>query len=261
MAFETIRYDGRDGRIRVTLARPDQRNALSATMVEELAEALERARRDEARALLLTAEGPDFAVGPEPSDRDFPSGEGVDLGAFVESRFNPLLRRLRGLPLPTVAAVQGLAAGAGANLALACDLVLAGGTARFVQDAATLALIPDAGGTWTLTRRLGEARAIGLVLTGEPLSGEAAARWGLIWRAVDDAALADEAEALAGRLAAGPTRAFALAKRAIRDAAVNDLDAQLGREADLQREAGHGEDFHAALEARGTGAAPVFTGR
>mgnify|MGYP006273367735 CR=1 FL=1 len=152
MAFETIRYDGRDGRIRVTLARPDQRNALTATMVEELAEAPERARREEARAL-------------------------------------------------------------------------------------------------------------GLVRTGAPLSGEAAARWGLIWRAVDDAALADEAEALAGRLAAGPTRAFALAKRAIRDAAVNDLDAQLGREADLQREAGHGEDFHAALEARGTGAAPVFTGR
>ena len=154
MAFETIRYDGRDGRIRVTLARPDQRNALTATMVEELAEALERARRDEARALLLTAEGPDFAVGPDPDDPDFPSGEGVDLGAFVESRFNPLLRRLRDLPLPTVTAVHGLAAGAGANLALACDLVLAGSTARFLQDAATLAERGARPGTLRLARPL-----------------------------------------------------------------------------------------------------------
>jgi 2-(1,2-epoxy-1,2-dihydrophenyl)acetyl-CoA isomerase len=261
LAFETIRYDGRDGWVRVSLNRPDKLNAVDATMHEELAAALEQVRRDGARALLLTGEGRGFSAGQDLGDPSFPTGEGADVGAVLEHRYNPLVRQLRDLPMPTIAAVHGVAAGAGANLALACDLVLAGRGARFIQSFAKLGLIPDAGGTWTLTRRLGEARALGLALTGDPLSGADAAAWGLIWKAVDDDAVLAEAETLAARLAAGPTRAFALTKRAIRDAAVNDLDAQLGREADLQREAGHGEDFREGVRAFLDKREPVFKGR
>jgi 2-(1,2-epoxy-1,2-dihydrophenyl)acetyl-CoA isomerase len=261
LAFETIRYEVRDGWVRVTLNRPDKLNAFNATMHDELAAALDQVRRDEARALLLTGEGRGFSAGQDLADPEFPTGEGADVGAVLESRYNPLVRRLKELPLPVVAAVHGIAAGAGANVALACDLVVAGRGASFVQAFAKVGLIPDAGGTWTLTRRLGEARALGLALTGAPLSGEDAAAWGLIWKAVDDDAVLAEAEALAGELAQGPTRAFALTKRAVRDAAVNDLDAQLGREADLQREAGHGEDFREGVRAFLDKRAPVFKGR
>jgi 2-(1,2-epoxy-1,2-dihydrophenyl)acetyl-CoA isomerase len=261
LAFETIRYENRDGWVRVTLDRPDKLNAFDGAMHEELAAALEQVRRDGARALVLGGAGRGFSAGQDLGDPDFPTGEGADVGAVLETRYNPLVRHLRELPLPTIAAVHGVAAGAGANVALACDLVLAGRGARFIQSFAQVGLIPDAGGTWTLTRRLGEARALGLALTGEPISGEQAAAWGLIWRAVDDDAVATEAEALAARLAAGPTRAFALTKRAIRDAAVNDLDAQLGREADLQREAGHGEDFREGVRAFLEKREPDFKGR
>jgi 2-(1,2-epoxy-1,2-dihydrophenyl)acetyl-CoA isomerase len=261
LAFETIRYESRDGWVRVSLNRPDKLNAFDSAMHEELATALDQVRRDGARALVLTGEGRGFSAGQDLADPDFPTGEGADVGAVLEHRYNPLVRHLRELPLPTIAAVHGVAAGAGANVALACDLVLAGRGARFIQSFAKVGLIPDAGGTWTLTRRLGEARALGLALTGEPITGEQAAAWGLIWKAVDDDAVLAEAEALAARLAAGPTRAFALTKRAIRDAAVNDLDAQLGREADLQREAGHGEDFREGVRAFLDKREPMFKGR
>ncbi|MFP4126535.1 MAG: enoyl-CoA hydratase-related protein [Alphaproteobacteria bacterium] len=258
MAFETIRYESRDGWVHLSLDRPDKLNAIDAAMHAELTSALEQVRGDAARALLLTGAGHGFCAGQDLADPDFPTGEGADLGAVLEHRYNPLLREL---PLPTIAAVHGVAAGAGANLALACDLVVAGRGARFIQSFAKVGLIPDAGGTWTLTRRLGEARALGLALTAEPLTGEQAAAWGLIWQAVDDDAVLAEGEALAARLAAGPTRAFALTKRAIRDAAVNGLDAQLGREADLQREAGHGEDFREGVRAFLDKREPVFKGR
>jgi 2-(1,2-epoxy-1,2-dihydrophenyl)acetyl-CoA isomerase len=261
LAFETIRYDTREAWVHVTLNRPDKLNAFDARMHDELAAALEQARRDEARALLLSGAGRGFSAGQDLADPEFPTGEGADVGAVLEQRYNPLVRQLKELPLPVVAAVHGVAAGAGANVALACDLVVAGRGARFVQAFAKVGLIPDAGGTWTLTRRLGEARALGLALTGAPLSGEDAAAWGLIWKAVDDDAVLAEAEALAGELAQGPTRAFALTKRAVRDAAVNDLDAQLGREADLQREAGHGEDFREGVRAFFDKRTPVFKGR
>jgi 2-(1,2-epoxy-1,2-dihydrophenyl)acetyl-CoA isomerase len=261
VAFDTISYDERDGRVRITLDRPDKLNPFDAAMHEDLAAALEQARRDQARALLLTGAGRGFSAGQDLNDPEFPTGEGADLGAVLEQRYNPLVRHLRELPMPTIAAVHGVAAGAGANIALACDLVVAGRGARFIQSFARVGLIPDAGGTWMLARRLGEARALGLALTSDPITGEQAAAWGLIWKAVDDAAVLDEAEALAARLAAGPTRAFALTKRAIRDAAVNDLDAQLGREADLQREAGHGADFREGVRAFHEKREPVFKGR
>jgi 2-(1,2-epoxy-1,2-dihydrophenyl)acetyl-CoA isomerase len=261
LAFETIRYESRAGWVRIALNRPDKLNAFDAVMHDEFARALDQVRRDGARALLLTGEGRGFSAGQDLGDPSFPTGEGADVGAIVEQRYNPLVRQLRDLPLPTIAAVHGVAAGAGANLALACDLVVAGRAARFVQSFARVGLIPDAGGTWTLTRRVGEARALGLALTGEPITGEQAAAWGLIWKAVDDDAIVAEAEALATRLAAGPTRAFALTKRAIRDAAMNDLDTQLGREADLQREAGHGEDFREGVRAFLDKREPVFKGR
>jgi 2-(1,2-epoxy-1,2-dihydrophenyl)acetyl-CoA isomerase len=261
LAFETIRYERLDGWVRITLDRPDKLNAFNGAMHDELGEALDQLAGDGARALLLTGAGRGFSAGQDLSDPEFPTGEGADVGAVLEHRYNPLIRRLRDLPLPVVAAVHGVAAGAGANVALACDLVVAGRSARFVQAFANLGLIPDAGGSWTLTRRVGEARALGLTLGGEPLSGEEAAAWGLIWKAVADDAVLVEAEALARRLAAGPTRAYALTKRAIRDAAVNDLDAQLGREADLQREAGHGEDFREGVRAFREKREPVFKGR
>jgi len=261
LAFETIRYEARDGWVRITLNRPEQLNAFNATMHDELAAALDQVRRDEVRALLLAGEGRGFSAGQDLADPEFPTGEGADVGAVLESRYNPLVRRLKELPLPVVAAVHGVAAGAGANIALACDLVIAGRSARFIQAFARVGLIPDAGGTWTLTRRLGEARALGLALTGEPLSGADAAAWGLIWKAVDDDALPTAAEALVAELATGPTRAFALTKRAIRDAAGNDFDVQLGREADLQREAGHGEDFREGVRAFLDKRDPVFKGR
>ena len=147
MAFETIRYESRDGWVRVTLDRPDKLNAFDGAMHEELAAALEQVRRDGARAFVLTGAGRGFSAGQDLSDPDFPTGEGADVGAVLETRYNPLVRHLRELPLPTIAAVHGVAAGAGANVALACDLVLAGRGARFIQSFAKLGLIPDAGGT------------------------------------------------------------------------------------------------------------------
>ena len=191
------------------------------------------------RAVLLTGAGRGFCAGQDLGERDpRKAGPKPDLGATIGTYYNPLIRAIRALPKPVVAAVNGVAAGAGANIALACDIVLASDMARFVQSFAKLGLVPDAGGSWALPRLLGEARAKALALTGEPLSATQAADWGLIWRAVPDDALMPEARALALKLAKGPTYGLGLTKQAIQAAATNSLDAQLDLEQDYQRRAG-----------------------
>lgn len=167
----------------------------------------------------------------------------------LETYYNPLVRQLRAMEKPVVCAVNGVAAGAGANIAFACDIVLAAKSAKFIQAFSKIGLIPDAGGTWWLTRHLGEARAKALALTAAPLSAEDAAAWGLIWKAVDDEKLMEEAVALAEGFAAGPTRAYALTKQAIHAASANSLEEQLEVERGLQREAGWSDDYKEGVRA------------
>jgi 2-(1,2-epoxy-1,2-dihydrophenyl)acetyl-CoA isomerase len=178
------------------------------------------------------------------SDRAVAVGEGSpDLGEALDKRYNPLIRAMRSLPKPIVCAVNGAAAGAGANFALACDIVLAAKSAKFLQAFARIGLVPDVGGTWILPRLVGDARARALMMLADPIGAEEAAAWGMIYRAVDDDQLMGQAREIAERLAAGPTRAYGLMKRAFAASFVNSLDAQLDLERDLQREAGRSDDF------------------
>jgi len=233
------------GVLELVLNRPDKLNAFTPEMHVALRAQFDRAAQDSAvRAVLLTGAGRGFCAGQDLGDRDpRRGGPRPDLGATIGTYYNPLIRAIRALPKPVVAAVNGVAAGAGANIALACDIVLASDKARFVQSFAKLGLVPDAGGSWSLPRLLGEARAKALALTGEPLSATQAAEWGLIWRAVPDADLMPEARALALKLAKGPTFGLGLTKQAIQAAATNDLDAQLELEQDYQRRAGASDDY------------------
>ena len=245
----------------LTLNRPDKLNALNEDMHFALRAGLQRAADDAAvRAVLLTGAGRGFCAGADLGDRD-PRKERPDLAAIIARLYNPTLRLIRSLDKPVVCAVNGVAAGAGASIALACDIVLAARSAKFVQAFSKIGLIPDAGGSWSLPRILGEPRAKALALLAEPLPAETAAAWGLIWKATDDTDLLPEARAIATRLAAGPTRGLGLTKRAIQAAADNGFDAQLDLERDLQGEAGrtddHAEGVVAFLEKR----KPEFTGR
>jgi 2-(1,2-epoxy-1,2-dihydrophenyl)acetyl-CoA isomerase len=235
----------------LTLNRPDKLNAFIPEMHQELRRALEQALDDAAiRAVLLTGAGRAFCAGQDLSQRKVdPGAAPIDLSVSLGSYYNPLVRRLRELPKPVVCAVNGVAAGAGANIALACDVVLAARSASFVQSFARLGLVPDSGGTWFLPRLVGPARAMGLALLAEPLPAEDAERWGLIWKAVDDAHLMSEATALARKLAAGPTKGYGLIKRALHASPGNSLDAQLDLERDLQREAGFSEDYRKGVAA------------
>ena len=240
-----------EGVCRLTLNRPDKLNACNDELGAALQQALDDCSADDAiRAVLLTGAGRAFCAGQDLGDRD-PSTmtEPPDLGATLEHTYNPIIRRIRALEKPVVCAVNGVAAGAGANLALACDFVIAAKSARFIQAFAKIGLLPDSGGTWMLPRLIGEARAKALAMTGEPLAAETAAAWGLIWRAVEDEALVDETEALAKRLAVGPTLAYGMIKRAIHAAADQPLDAQLDLERDLQRTAGRTPDYAEGVSA------------
>jgi 2-(1,2-epoxy-1,2-dihydrophenyl)acetyl-CoA isomerase len=252
----TILVESFPGYRRITLNRPERLNALTVEMAAALNAALDEAEADKTcRALLLTGAGRGFCAGQDLIA--IVDVSPADLGNLLE-HYHPLILRLRALPIPVVCAVNGVAAGAGANLALACDIVLAARSASFVQAFARIGLIPDCGGTWFLPRLVGSARARALAMLAEPLPAETAAEWGLIWRMVEDEALADEAQALAARLAWQASKALALTKRALDASGSNALDHQLDLEGELQLEAGaspdHAEGLRAFLEKR----PPVF---
>ncbi|MGH6878933.1 MAG: 2-(1,2-epoxy-1,2-dihydrophenyl)acetyl-CoA isomerase PaaG [Rhizomicrobium sp.] len=259
----TILFDVANGAARLTLNRPERLNSFTVEMHREVAEVLTRVERDEEiRALLITGAGRGFCAGQDLADRAVaPGAEGVDLGESLENRYNPLIRRLVELPKPVVCAVNGVAAGAGANIAFAADIVLAAKSAKFIQSFSNIGLVPDSGGTWILPRLAGHARALGLALTGEPLSAGMAESWGLIWRAVDDDQLKDEAESLVERLANGPTRGYAAIKMAMRRSWLAGLGEQLAFERDLQRELGRSDDYREGVAAFMEKRKPNFTGR
>ena len=249
------------GVLTLTLNRPDKLNSLNEAMHFALRAGFNAPpTTPEVRAVLLTGKGRGFCAGADLGDRD-PRKERPDLAAIIERLYNPTLRLIRSIDKPIVCAVNGVAAGAGANIALACDIVLAARSAKFIQAFSKIGLIPDAGGSWSLARILGEPRAKALALLAEPLDADTAAAWGMIWKAVDDAALLLEAETIAKRLAAGPTRGLGLTKRAIQAAATNGLDAQLDLERDLQGEAGRSDDYAEGVVAFLEKRKPEFRGR
>jgi 2-(1,2-epoxy-1,2-dihydrophenyl)acetyl-CoA isomerase len=245
----------------ITLNRPEKLNSFTRDMHGALRTALDHAEEGGARALVLTGAGRGFCAGQDLADLDFTPGSMTDLGDLIDAHFNPLIRRLQAMPLPVIAAVNGTAAGAGANLALGCDIVLAARSATFIQAFVKIGLVPDSGGTWFLPKRLGMARALGLAMTGDKLSADEAEKWGLIWEAMDDPLLPEQALALATHLAAQPTRALAAIKQAMYASATQTLDAQLDMERDLQRELGQSHDYMEGVNAFLEKRAPRFTGK
>ena len=260
MAYETIDFALTDGVARLTLNRPDRLNSFTVQMHEEVADAL--GRLDDARCLVLTGAGRGFCAGQDLGDRAVaPGGAAVDLGDSVERYWNPLITRLTTLPFPVIGRINGVAAGAGANIALACDIVIAAKSAKFIQSFAAIGLIPDSVGTGALPRLVGQARALGLALTGEPLPAETAAEWGLIWKAVEDHALDAEVDALAARFAAGPTRGLAKIKQMLRESWSQTLPQELERQRDMMRELGFSDDYREGVAAFMAKRKPIFTGK
>jgi 2-(1,2-epoxy-1,2-dihydrophenyl)acetyl-CoA isomerase len=261
MSYETILFKVDGGIARLTLNRPDKLNSFNVRMHEEVRQALESLTRSAARVLVLTGAGRGFCAGQDLADRAVaPGAHGIDLGDSIEKYYKPLVLTLQRLPLPVIAAVNGVAAGAGANIALACDLVIAARSASFVQAFSRLGLVPDSGGTWTLPRLVGNARALGLTLLGEKLSAEKAAAWGMIWQCVDDAELSATVDALAQQLAVAPTRGLAATKAAVRAAWSHTLEEQLDLERDAQRELGRSADYAEGVAAFTEKRSPNFRG-
>ncbi len=259
MAYETIDFKTDDRIARITLNRPDRLNSFNVQMHAEVRDALDSL--GDARVVVLTGAGRGFCAGQDLNDRAVGSDQPVDLGATVETCWNPLIRTLAALPQPIIARVNGVAAGAGANIALACDLVVAAKSARFIQSFSGIGLIPDSGGTWVLPRLVGQARALGLALTGEPLPAETAAEWGLIWKAVDDDALDAEVDALAAKLASLPPLGLAAIKEMIRSTWSRTLDQELDLQRDAIRRLGHTEDYREGVAAFLEKRPAKFTGR
>jgi 2-(1,2-epoxy-1,2-dihydrophenyl)acetyl-CoA isomerase len=256
----TVLIHEADGVARLTLNRPDRLNSFTAAMHGELRQALDQVA-SAARVIVLTGAGRGFCAGQDLNDRAVAPGQAVDLGETVEASWNPLIRRLATLPQPVIARVNGVAAGAGANVALACDLVVAGRSAKFIQSFANLGLIPDSGGSWHLPRLVGQARALGLALTAEPLPAEKAADWGLIWKSVEDDALDAEVDALATRLASLPPLGLAAIKKIIRTTGERTLDQELDLQRDEMRRLGFTEDYREGVAAFLEKRPAVYKGR
>ncbi len=260
---DDIRVERQDGWCRLVMNRPEKLNAVNAPMLLRLIAAIDAAEADPAtRAVLLTGEGRGFCSGQELGPDVTPGPNGPpDLEALAGTYHHEVVRRIRASRLPFVAAVNGVAAGAGASFALACDIVLAAKSARFVQAFVRIGLVPDSGATFLLTHTIGEARARALAMLGDAIDAETAAGWGMIWRAVDDADLGAEAEKLTAQLARAPTAALAGMKKLFAVAGTNTLDAQLDLEAKLQGDAGRSADFAEGVQAFREKRPPVFRGQ
>ncbi len=263
MTYNTIQFEIADGAARLTLNRPDRLNSFTVEMHEEVRDALDKLEADEtARTLLITGAGRGFCAGQDLSDRAVaPGDDAVDLGESVEKRYNPLIRTLTSLPMPVVCAVNGVAAGAGASIAFACDIVIAAKSAKFIMSFANIGLVPDSGGSWVMPRLVGQARALGMALTGDPVTAEQAADWGLIWKCVDDDQLSDAANALTAKFASAPTRGLAETKKLIRGAFTRPLDEQLDLERDQMRALGFSDDYKEGVDAFMNKRKPNFKGQ
>jgi len=262
MDYQNIKFEVDAGIARLTLNRPDKLNSFTAAMHLEVREAIEKAKADASvRVLVLTGAGRGFCAGQDLADRAVaPGGAPADLGESVQKYYGPLVLSLRSLPIPVICAVNGVAAGAGANLALAADIVIAARSASFVEAFCRLGLLPDTGGTYFLPRLVGTARAMGLAMLGDKLSAEQAESWGLIWKCVDDDAFAAEVDKLARHFAAAPTKGLARTKQAIYASPQNSLAQQLDLERDFMRELGYSQDYREGVTAFMEKRAPNFKG-
>ncbi len=263
MNFNAILLDISEGVATITLNRPDRLNAFTAQMHDELREAMKQVKADaNVRALLITGAGRGFCAGQDLSERMMdPGAAKVDVGDSLDKNYNPFLKGLHALPIPVVCAVNGVAAGAGCNLALAGDIVIAAKSASFIQVFSRIGLIPDAGGTYTLPRLVGTARAMAAAMLAEKVSAEQAVQWGMIWKCYDDDKFAEQSRALAKQLAGQATRALGLTKRAIYASSSNTYEQQLDLERDLQREAAASSDFKEGVAAFNEKRPAKFTGR
>ena len=261
MTFTTLLYQCENAAARITLNRPDRMNSFTQVMHEDLRTALALVQSNGARVLVITGAGRGFCAGQDLNDRAVAPGQAVDLGDSVEKNYAPLVRAIRALPIPVIAAVNGVAAGAGCNFALACDLVIATESASFLQPFCKLGLIPDTGGSYFLPRLVGTQRAMGLALLGDKLTAKRAAEMGLIFECVADAEFAARIDAIAAQLASGPTLGYACTKQALYASANNTLDAQLVLEGGLMRKCGFSEDYREGVAAFKEKRAAVFTGQ
>jgi 2-(1,2-epoxy-1,2-dihydrophenyl)acetyl-CoA isomerase len=261
MTYQTIALDMADDVAVLTLSRPDKLNAFTAEMHKEIRDALKAIEKAGARALVITGAGRAFCAGADLAERDLTTAEEPDLGEVLETYYNPLVAKLNAMPIPVLAAVNGVAAGGGANFALSCDLTFAARSASFIQAFVRIGLVPDVGGSFFLPRLIGRQRAMALAMTGEQIAAETAADWGLIYKCADDDALMGEVMGLARRLAAGPTRTIGLIKRLMAASQTNTLDDQLALERDMQRAAGQGEDYREGIQAFLEKRAANFSGR
>ena len=263
MNYENILFDITDGVAMLTLNRPDKLNSFTQAMHDEVRHALHKVGADKSvRVFVLTGAGRGFCAGQDLSDRAVePGARPVDLGDSVEKNYAPLVLALRALPMPVICAVNGVAAGAGANIALACDIVLAAKSASFVEVFCKLGLIPDTGGTYFLPRLIGNARAMGLAMLGEKLSAEKAEAWGLIWKAVPDEELAAETQAMARHFASAPTKGLAFTKQALYASPHNTLQQQLTLECGMMSELGRSDDYREGVAAFMEKRAPQFKGK